>query len=197
MISNPEINKNKIKEKKKKLIDFKENNEQPIVNSEFIYIEEKYLDNSVYKGQKLNNQRNGKGTFIYSDGGSYDGFWFENKMHGFGKLFYEDNSLAYEGNWFEDHFQGKGILYNENKSIDFKGDNFDYKNLDTIGNFWIRFDGMFKKDKKEGKGQWMLSNGEVISGIFKNDKLEGYGVFIKKNGEFIFGRWKKNHLLSN
>ena len=33
-------------------------------------------------------------------------------MHGFGKLFYDENNLVYEGYWKEDCFNGNGKLFN-------------------------------------------------------------------------------------
>ena len=44
--------------------------------------------------------RNGRGRFYYQDGGYYEGQWKNNKMDGFGKLYYEGGKLAYEGQWF-------------------------------------------------------------------------------------------------
>lgn len=42
----------------------------------------------------------------------YDGNWKENKMEGFGKLYYQSGKLAYEGQWKNDQFVGRGVLYN-------------------------------------------------------------------------------------
>lgn len=46
--------------------------------------------------------RNGRGKFSYQDGGYYEGEWKDNKMHGWGKLFYENGKIAYEGYWLND-----------------------------------------------------------------------------------------------
>jgi antitoxin component YwqK of YwqJK toxin-antitoxin module len=43
--------------------------------------------------------RNGHGTLYFKDGGHYEGEWKDDKMHGFGKLYYENGSIAYEGHW--------------------------------------------------------------------------------------------------
>lgn len=42
----------------------------------------------------------------------YDGEWSQNKMNGYGKLFYQSGRIAYEGYWQNDQFDGKGTLYN-------------------------------------------------------------------------------------
>lgn len=78
--------------------------------------------------------RHGQGKFFYQDGGRYEGSWKENKMDGFGALYYQSDKLAYEGNWENDQFQGDGKLYNENP--DALNDNFDYTNFEEIDEYW-------------------------------------------------------------
>lgn len=56
--------------------------------------------------------RHGHGKFFYQDGGMYDGEWSQNKMNGYGKLYYQSGKLAYEGYWKADQFTGNGVLYN-------------------------------------------------------------------------------------
>lgn len=36
---------------------------------------------------------------MYANGGSYDGYWKQNKMHGKGILFFRDGATAYDGNY--------------------------------------------------------------------------------------------------
>ncbi len=43
--------------------------------------------------------RHGHGKFYYQDGGMYDGNWSNNKMDGFGSLYYQSGELAYQGMW--------------------------------------------------------------------------------------------------
>lgn len=42
-------------------------------------------------------------------------------------------------------------------------------------------------DKKEGRGKWILENGEEYSGGFKNDKVHGRGRFRRSDGSVICG----------
>lgn len=72
--------------------------------------------------------RHGKGKFYYQDGGMYDGNWTENKMDGFGSLYYQSGELAYQGMWKDDQFQGKGKLFNQSPQ-EFNGE-YNYKNFD-------------------------------------------------------------------
>lgn len=36
----------------------------------------------------INGKRHGNGTFVYAEGGTYVGQWKNNRMNGFGKLYY-------------------------------------------------------------------------------------------------------------
>lgn len=56
--------------------------------------------------------RHGKGKFFYQDGGMYEGDWFNNKMNGYGILYYQSGNVAYAGNWQQDMFNGHGQLNN-------------------------------------------------------------------------------------
>jgi len=50
-----------------------------------------------------------------------------------------------------------GTLYNEYPSpIECS---FDYKDFNKIGDYWIKFEGNFKEDFKEGQGKIILTNG--------------------------------------
>lgn len=51
-------------------------------------VTENHDNGSRYEGYKLNGKRHGKGKFTFEDGSIYDGMWKENKMNGFGTLFY-------------------------------------------------------------------------------------------------------------
>ena len=42
---------------------------------------------------------NGKGRLIHSDGDVYEGFWKDDKAHGYGVYNHLDGA-RYEGNWF-------------------------------------------------------------------------------------------------
>lgn len=41
--------------------------------------------------------RNGQGEFVYKEGSKFQGNWLDNKMHGFGILYYPNGQKAYEG----------------------------------------------------------------------------------------------------
>lgn len=51
--------------------------------------------------------RHGQGKFYYQDGGMYDGNWKNNKMDGYGSLYYQSGELAYQGMWKMINFMEK------------------------------------------------------------------------------------------
>lgn len=51
-------------------------------------------------------------------------------MNGYGKLFYQNNSIAYDGNWKMDMFYGSGTVYNDHPVYN-KGP-LDYRDLNQI-----------------------------------------------------------------
>lgn len=51
-------------------------------------------------------------------------------MHGFGRLYYPNHKLAYEGDWFIDQFHGYGKVFNDEPSPIDGG--FDYTNFENL-----------------------------------------------------------------
>lgn len=79
----------------------------------------------------LDGKRHGRGKFFYKEGSYYDGEWKENKMDGYGTLYYPDGRIAYQGEWKDDEFDGKGKVYNDQqRSIDGNFDFTDFNQLD-------------------------------------------------------------------
>ena len=89
-----------------------------------------------------------------------------------------------------------GILYNESPCPLYE--DFDFNDFDNIDEFWIKYEGTFSDDNKEGKGTLFLTNGENFMGNFKNDAINGNGVYYGKDGRIIIeGFWINNKLISN
>jgi len=78
-------------------------------------------------------------------------------MHGFGKLYLPNCSLAYEGSWAADKYHGFGKLYN-NQPVKLSQP-FDYRNLDRVDKFWSSYEGSMVMNVKEGMGRLLLTNG--------------------------------------
>ena len=118
---------------------------------------ENYEDGSVYTGEFKVGMRHGKGIFVYSDGGTYEGEWKNGQMDGFGVLFYPNKQKAYEGGWLNDKFHGSGVIFNENIEID-EHIHIDYKDFETIGENWIKYEGFFQDDNKNRMGSLFLKD---------------------------------------
>lgn len=164
---------------------------QETLHQNRILVYETYEDGSVYHGEKLNDMRDGRGKFYYSDGGMYDGDWKIGHIDGSGVLFYPNGSVAYEGQWRMDKFHGKGVVFNEVPS---ENEGFDCRNFEELGEGWVKYEGEFVEDNKEGKGTLTLVNGEVFIGIFYNDFVQGWGKFYGVEGSCIEGEWINNVL---
>lgn len=113
-------------------------------------------------------------------------------MHGKGSLYYSSGKPAYVGDWNLDKFEGQGILYNENPVSLLQ--EFDYTDFDHINDYWVKYEGKFQDDNKEGFGTLYLTNGDIFQGNFEQDAVNGPGTYIKKNGQRIDGFWHNNKM---
>lgn len=57
-------------------------------------------DGSYYRGDILNDEKNGFGEFYYDNGSHYDGYWRHNTKQGNGRFFF-NKDLYYSGQWVE------------------------------------------------------------------------------------------------
>ena len=178
-------------------------------------VKEHYQDGSTYIGYKLNSKKHGKGTLILANGSRYEGDWRNDVMSGLGKLFYDSNILAYEGGFLNNKVDGHGIMHNDqffgaDGTQKQPSQRFDYRDLESIRDNWVSFEGTFREDMKEGIGKWHLGHEGVFVGEFRGDKANGRGMFIFGDrvggavGKFgvldgggvkVLGRWAENKLI--
>ena len=127
-------------------------------------------NNEIYDGDIINDQFEGKGKYVYSNGEYYVGQFKNNLRHGKGVLYYNDNKIKYEGDFKEDKYEGNGKYYYEN------------------GEYYI---GPFKNNFNNGKGKLYYSNGNLkYEGDFVNDKFEGNGKYVYEDDVYYIGRFK-------
>ena len=69
---------------------------------------------------------------------------------------------------------------------------FDFKDLSTLQNHWLKMKGKLLDGKKEGICLIYLINGDRIYCKFENDVANGKGIYFKKSGEKVLCKWKKN-----
>ena len=112
-----------------------------------------FIAGNSYKGDWLDNCKNGFGVEIGVDGNKYEGEWARDKKHGKGTLWKKKGKTfkkLYEGEWEEDVMYGYGIYYSKNGDV-YKGN-------------WV--DG-----KRNGKGRLEFANGDVYGELSINSKL--------------------------
>lgn len=78
---------------------------------------------------------------IYAEGSYYEGNFKDDKMHGEGVLYYEQDKPAYEGEWSQDQFHGQGILYSQCPT-ELEG-MFDYSDFNSVQDYWVKYEGTF------------------------------------------------------
>ena len=130
-----------------------------------------------------------KVKIIFDGLGSYEGGISRGKLDGYGILSAVDLSILYEGEFEFNQFNGVGIIYN-NPHENLNGWKFEGRLPDE----WIRYEGLFLANKRQGFGDMYFKDESHYSGEFSNDKANGFGTFISKNAEKFSGIWKDGAL---
>ncbi|MFC3196146.1 hypothetical protein ACFOET_00835 [Parapedobacter deserti] len=74
----------------------------------------------VYKGEWVDNQRHGQGTYTWSDGEWYEGEFYRDKRNGTG-LYTWPSGERYEGMWKDNKRHGSGVLYDPDGNVSYDG----------------------------------------------------------------------------
>ncbi len=120
-----------------------------------------------YSGDLVDGKKNGKGTYVYSDGEWYAGEWKDDKWHGKGKFYRANGDVYYDGEWNEGNKHGKGTYIYSDGS---------------------RYKGLWKDDKRHGKGKYYTSKGDLYyEGDWEDDYKTGNGVCYYLNGDKYTG----------
>ena len=61
----------------------------------------------TYIGMFKDDNREGDGVYLYSDGTKYEGQWKNNERNGLGRQYDEDGKVLHEGVWDKDGYKGK------------------------------------------------------------------------------------------
>jgi len=151
---------------------------------------------------------NGFGTWVYPNGDKYEGNWVNQKMHGVG-IYYYKNGDTYKGDFRDNKLEGTGTFISHvgdkytgeylNNFAEGEGTYY-YANGKVEQGLWLKgqFVGNNKKtgcvsgDCSNGKGTYILDNGEKYVGSMKNGSREGKGVYYFNSGEWYSGEWSKN-----
>ena len=153
-----------------------------------------YKNGDIYKGQWKNDHRNGNGTFIYKCGHKYEGEWKNDVKEGKNSKFYYNNDNRYEGEFKKNLRFGKGKLYYNNGDIyegDFKDNEMEGEGILKKNN-GDTYSGEWKNGEFNGKGKYEYKNGDVYEGEFEDGNRNGKGILIQSNGEKFEGKWEND-----
>lgn len=126
-----------------------------------------YVNKDVYEGIWKNDKPEGKGLYLWKDGGKYLGDFRQGQMHGYGKRLYSSGSF-YEGEFSNGKRSGKGKMV--------------FKNGDE-------YDGEWNDEDMQGWGMYKWASGDTYIGGFKRDKRDGKGTLTLSTGETYVGEW--------
>lgn len=121
-----------------------------------------------YKGEFRDNKKQGKGTYIWSNGDRYEGDFVEDEPSGLGKFIFATGD-RYDGEYARGAFNGKGIFVSKN------GD---------------KTDGTFVNNKASGQAVYVFASGDKYEGEMAAGKMSGKGTFTTKSGD----RWEANFI---
>ncbi|KAI5080408.1 hypothetical protein GOP47_0003591 [Adiantum capillus-veneris] len=128
-----------------------------------------WSSDACYKGEVLDGNLHGVGTYTGADGTVYDGNWILNKKHGFGEKKYVTGDV-YEGSWKWDMPEGQGhYLWNDGSE----------------------YCGEWRKGLMSGIGVLTWAGGDSYDGQWLNGLADGHGVYTWADGSVYMGTWKE------
>jgi hypothetical protein len=144
-----------------------------------------YANGDKYEGTWVNQKMHGSGTYYYKNGDIYKGGFKNNKLEGTA-TFIAHNGDKYVGEYKNNHMEGEGTYFYKNGKVE-KGlfVNDRYKGDENAT-------GCVSGDCKNGKGTYILDNGEKYVGAMKDGSREGKGTYYFNSGERYKGMWKNN-----
>lgn len=133
----------------------------------------RFRDKKGIDGKKA--VKHGKGKYVYCDGSTFEGYYFENEMLE-GRFFHAKNLSTYTGRFKDSHYHGHGkIEYHEAvpSSLDSEttSESISTNSEQSTVLREVEYEGEFKFGLRSGHGKLKLSNGTLIEGLFRCDKL--------------------------
>ena len=147
-----------------------------------------------YTGFWVNDHRKGQGTNIFASGERYEGEWINDLRSGYGTNYYNDGTTK-AGMWENDRYIGTG------------SNNYGCISGDCDNGYGIytwdsgeRYEGYWRNNMRNGQGTNYFSTGSEYSGNWKDDKKNGYGTYKYKQessyesytGDWVMGKMTGN-----
>ena len=134
---------------------------------------ESRCNGDVFEGKFVNGLINGKGFFMDMNKNKYIGDFINVKRWGKGK--WVTDKINYEGEFYNNQIHGNGRIKFLKSGIEYIG-TFKNDRIDGYGIFkWIngdKYEGEVKNGKMHGSGKYQYSNGQTFNGTFINGKIE-------------------------
>lgn len=123
------------------------------------------------------------------DGGRYFGPLVDGKLHGEGRLEWEDGTV-YTGGFEKGLMSGRGVLKDMDfeYSGEFRKGHFEGRG-ELVRGDGTRYLGQFVRGHMEGQGRLETQAGAVYEGDFRRDAFTGEGVLTRKDGSRHAGRF--------
>ncbi|XP_077057278.1 radial spoke head 10 homolog B isoform X2 [Siphateles boraxobius] len=138
---------------------------------------------SWYKGDWVNNCREGCGKRCYPSGNVYEGQWRNNVRHGQGTMRWVQLDQQYSGQWLNGIQDGKGTHTWFCKRVPCS----QYPRMNE-------YTGEFVQGMRHGQGQFLYASGAVYSGEWKHNKKHGQGKYTFENGLVYEGEFNKDSM---
>lgn len=113
--------------------------------------------------------------------GRFEGELVDGRMHGYGRLFDQQNRLLFEGDFVDNEYEGVGILTNQlpegNQGL--IGE-VDWNSVDwrSLAGLWTRYEGLFKGGRFHGSGNLFFGARYVLSSVFEGGEV-GREVLVR------------------
>ena len=171
------------------------------------------LDNSMYKGQLKDENRNGIGVYLWADNSFYFGGWEQGEKSGSGiyiapsgyDVYNCPGCKYYVGNFKDNVKSGVGSCYNTNHELIYSGNfandgpvekypkklkkGIDYRFETSKNTTGAKYVGETKDGKRHGLGIIIRTDGSLWFGEWKNGSRLGEGIDITYTGSITAGRW--------
>lgn len=146
-----------------------------------------YSDGTTYTGEFLGNLKHGFGRYTWDNYDFYEGAWALGKRSGKGVMKYVHGD-AYFGNWKDDMMNDYGVYKWMISPCTNNGD----EPAHGLDRMYDVYSGSWKKNMREGKGSFEMSNGDVYSGDWEKDEFSGRGEMKFANGDYYEGEYRSN-----
>ncbi|XP_041835211.1 alsin isoform X2 [Melanotaenia boesemani] len=162
---------------------------------EFVAPNKMLNKNDHYQGQWKDGKMHGLGTYSYTSGEVYDGFFQDGMRHGHGMLrsgkLNTSSPSVFIGQWLQDKKTGYGVFDDITKGEKYMGMWQDHLRQGTgvvVTQFGLYYEGAFKDNKMMGTGILLSEDDTTYEGEFSDDwTLNGKGVLTMANGDYLEG----------